>query len=713
MTDTCPAPAPSADWRVYAAEIREAVLLKEAARASRKSASQPDDDRADALVTVPDATPLPLPSLSLRQELLILGLAATLGSRQRLSAELDRGAITILTGLRSELIRDLARLLQLALPEGFCIAKGERDRQQPGTVTVIAPESSLNLRGREELQRNLTAALSSRALVILVLPDEAEVHEILGRQHPPVLPFRLLEGEIIAELLARLHPGTEAAVLREQLPADDQLKEVSMLSLMLALRADSAEGAITLLQQPHRQPTPLQVLEERWGGKRTTPVRPEPGAIPLAELAGLDEARDIAVGITEDLRSWAAGTLDWHDVHRGLLIAGPPGCGKTELARAMAREPGIHLEAGSYATWQAAGHLGLMLEAMRESFRRAAAQAPSVLFIDEIDSFGSRVGGRTSRNESYEEKVIGGLLELLDGIGGRQGVVVIGACNHPERIDPAIRRAGRFDDLVHIARPGSAALATILRQQLGNDLAEVDLTHLGQMAVGRSGADCAAAVRTARAKARRARRQLEERDLRDALGPDHQALPLPMRRRAALHEAGHAIIIAVLGLGIVKALRIGAEGGETITRWHPTEQTAAQAHRQCMAHLGGRAAELLMLGDASAGAGGDPEADLARATRLLLACELSLGLGDHGHLSIGADPDLRLLLSLPSATRARLQRRLDRAMEDAQDILCQHHALLEKLAHDLETRGFIGEAELAFRLGPWRRSTFDASGLAS
>ncbi|MFC3167203.1 hypothetical protein ACFOD7_03975, partial [Paracoccus fontiphilus] len=150
MTGTCPipAPAPSPDWRAYAAEIREAVLLKEAARASSRSASQPDDHRADAPRTVSNATPLPLPSLNLRQELLILGLAATLGSRQRLPAELDRGAITILTGLRSELIRDLARLLQLALPEGFCIAKGERDRQQPGTVTVIAPESSLNLRGR-------------------------------------------------------------------------------------------------------------------------------------------------------------------------------------------------------------------------------------------------------------------------------------------------------------------------------------------------------------------------------------------------------------------------------------------------------------------------------------------------------------------------------------------------------------------------------------
>lgn len=431
---------------------------------------------------------------------------------------------------------------------------------------------------------------------------------------------------------------------------------------------------------------------------RATTAKAE--GIRLADLAGPGDAREIALGITEDLRAWAKGSLDWCDVHRGLLISGPPGCGKTELARAMAREPGIHLEAGSYAQWQASGHLGDMLRAMQASFRNAAQHAPAVLFIDEIDAFSSRVGSGAGRTDSYDTKVISGLLELLDGLNGREGVTVIGACNHPDRIDPAIRRAGRFDAVVQIELPDAPDLARILRQHLGDDLSDADLVLLGQFALGKSGADCAAAVRAARARARHARRPLVEKDLRTALAPGHLALPPAMRHRAALHEAGHAVVMAALALGRVKALRIGPRGGETLSRWHPTDLTHAEAHRHCAAHLAGRAAELLMLGDVTGGAGGAPDSDLARATSLLLACEISLGLGDHGHLSVGTQPDPKLILSLPLATRRRLQRRLDRALDDAQEILCRHHLLLDDLTRDLEARGFIGETELTARLEP-------------
>lgn len=695
MTQT-DADAPALDWRRYAVEIRAAALARNAARATGSSFFHSDLDASTPIDAQPGTLPAFDPTLTLRQGLLVLGLAATFGSRAALAADLERGGIVTLTGVRSDLMIEVAQLLPAALPEGFFVAGHDRDRLRPGAITVVKVAQAGGWRDHDEIQE-LTAALAFRAPVILILSEEVEVADVLGEARAPVRPFRLLDREIVADFLAQSFPGTDPAALRRHLPPDARLAETPMLGLMLALRCDSATAAAALLARGG-WPVGKKILTERRGNNPPRPARPDPGGIPLAELAGLGDAREIAIGITHDLRAWAAGTLAWRDVHRGLLIAGPPGCGKTELARAMSREPGIHLESASYAAWQAAGHMGNMLQAMRKSFSRAAEHAPCILFVDEIDAFGSRTGNRTTQNESYEEKVIAGLLELLDGIAGREGVVVVGACNHPERIDPAIRRSGRFDELVHIRHPDAAALAVILRQHLGTDLPGADLATLGSVALGRSGADCAAAVRAARAKARRAKRPLAEADLRAALMPDHLALPPAMRRRAAIHEAGHAIVTVALELGTVQALRIGPEGGETLTHWHPADLTRAEAHRQCIAHLGGRAAELLMLGDASGGAGGDPDSDLARATGLLLACDMSLGLGDHGHLSLGKPPDPRLILSLPAATRARLQRRLDRAMEDAQEILCQQQGLLGELADALEATGFIGEAELSARL---------------
>ncbi|MEE2862358.1 MAG: AAA family ATPase [Paracoccus sp. (in: a-proteobacteria)] len=256
-----------------------------------------------------------------------------------------------------------------------------------------------------------------------------------------------------------------------------------------------------------------------------------------------------------------------------MLIVGPPGCGKTELARAMARELGIHLESGSYARWQANGHLGDMLKAMRASFATASSQAPSILFIDELDAFGSRTGRRSTQNQSYDTKVITGLLEQLDGIDGREGVTIIAACNHPDAIDPAILRAGRFDARVEIRLPDAEALAIILRQHLGSDVDDADLAALGHLTLGQSGADSAAAVRAARRVARRQKRLMSVQDRRNALVPNHLALPVAMRRRAAIHKAGHAVVMTALGLGHVKILRLSLEGGETRLRWFDADPT--------------------------------------------------------------------------------------------------------------------------------------------
>ncbi|WP_411840258.1 AAA family ATPase [Paracoccus sp. ME4] len=239
----------------------------------------------------------------------------------------------------------------------------------------------------------------------------------------------------------------------------------------------------------------------------------------------------------------------------------------------------------------------------------------------------SRTGRRSTQNQSYDTKVITGLLEQLDGIDRREGVTIIAACNHPDAIDPAILRAGRFDTRVEIGLPDAAALATILRQHLGGELPGADLSAMSQMAFGLSGADGAAAVRAARGAARRERRPLTVEDLRAALAPDHRALPAEMRRRAAVHEAGHAVVTTALGLGRVRLLRLGPQGGETRLRWFDLDATRDMLQRRCAAELAGRAAEILLIGDAGGGAGGSEDGDLHRATLLMLQRDLCFGLG--------------------------------------------------------------------------------------
>lgn len=696
MTDT-PLSLAAPDWRVFARRIR-ANLLGRLGNGS-------DVDKDGLVFGEPDDAPTGVAlkaRLTHRQSLLAVSLAATLGSGDALAEALGRNGLIVITDMPQAIGGDIAQLLSVALPEGRVIAESPFARRKPDAVLVLDASrfwhADKPLRSR--LEGELADVLRYPAPLILLLPPGLAPEELLGMAPRTAFKMRRFDREIVAEVLAQTFPGGEASSLRAGLPDDAQLGRTSIFGFMLALRCASAAAAVDLLAKGC-WPAQLE-NDDEVDDPPLSAAKPRQEGIRLADLTGLGEAQRIALGIVEDLRAWDAEELAWRDVHRGLIIAGPPGCGKTELARAMAREPDIHLEATSYGEWQAAGHLGLMLAAMRNSFKAAASNAPAVLFIDEIDAFGSRSSTQTSSNKSYDEKVIAALLEQLDGVGGREGVVVIGACNHLDRIDPALRRAGRFDAVVHIQRPDALALATILRQHLGDDLRGADLNTLGQMIIGCSGADCAAAVRSARAAARQAKRAFTVQDLRAALLPDHHMLPAGMRRRAAIHEAGHAVVLTALDLGLVRALRIGPGGGETVTRWREVDLTAAEIHRQCVGHLSGRAAEMLILGDASGGAGGGPESDLERATQLVLAAELSLGLGSHGHLSITTPPDPALLLSLMPADRLRLQARLDRAVEDATQVLRQHRSLSEGLADDLEARGFLGEVELAQRLEPIR-----------
>lgn len=191
-------------------------------------------------------------------------------------------------------------------------------------------------------------------------------------------------------------------------------------------------------------------------------------------LSGYGAARNWAFDLKADLALWREGNLRWDEMSTRLLLSGPPGTGKSMFARALCNTLQVPLLATSVADWLEPGFLGDVLQRMSGAFAFAAEKAPSILFIDEIDNIGSRQTSPANRShDDYWTSIINRMLELLDGASKREGVIVIGATNLPERIDPALLRSGRLETHIPIPMPDTDALVGILATHLGFDLEHV------------------------------------------------------------------------------------------------------------------------------------------------------------------------------------------------------------------------------------------------
>ena len=272
----------------------------------------------------------------------------------------------------------------------------------------------------------------------------------------------------------------------------------------------------------------------------------------LDELHGMGEARQVAEDLIDDIRAAQTGEIPWSAVDRGMLLVGAPGTGKTSLARAIAKECDVKFVSGSAASWQSSGALDSHLRAMRADFDEARRYAPAILFIDELDSIGSRE--RLDTNSStYQTDVINALLEQIQGIQSTETVIVIGATNYPDKVDPALRRSGRLDQLVEIPLPNINGLEQIFGYYLakfeaeGGRLGEVDVRGLAELSFGLTGADVEFFIRGG---ARRARREgvplgqahlVAEVTRRPRRADSAPRLGKGEMRRVAIHEAGHAL----------------------------------------------------------------------------------------------------------------------------------------------------------------------------
>jgi cell division protease FtsH len=591
------------------------------------------------------------------------------------AAVAEAGAITVLCSGASQVDKILTKLLSRLIVDADGWTKTSEDTYLAAASDAIRGSGESTGQVFGALTEGARNALERGSPVVLVAPSQAMLHPALKALSPRIVQLAPLDCEMLQVLLSRAYP--EASVdddVMANLPVDAVVSRLDAEVLTLALRAKD----------------PVAALQNIAAG--ITPVKSDgPG---LADFPLPAEVRGPVEQLVADLKAWQAGEIPWRDVSRGLLLVGPPGSGKTEIPRLIAKEAGVAVVAGSVAQWSSEGSRGSeVIKAMRNAFSQAAAKAPAVLFIDEVDSFGDRT--RTpDHNSSYTDYIVAALLDLLDGFRGHEGVVVMGATNHVGKIDAAIRRPGRFDAIVTLGYPGHDLMPQAIRWQLGGDLPDTDLSGVAIAAVGMSGAEVAAMVRTARGLARKDRRALAVEDLSAAVAAIRPPLPADFHWAIAVHEAGHAIVGTATGLSRPESIAILPFGGVCAQIDETIIGRRSEIESLLAIDLAGRAAERLVLGQVCRGAGGPATSDLARATQTAAALELSWGLGDSPVWL--APPEVAMAqMRLDPALRIRVGEHLQRAEAQATRILAANRPLLEEMAAALVERKLIVGTALA------------------
>ena len=385
----------------------------------------------------------------------------------------------------------------------------------------------------------------------------------------------------------------------------------------------------------------------------------------LDNLYGAKVAAAWCKGLKTDVAGFLAGELTWNDVDRGALISGPTGSGKTTFAKKVALACGVRLIYCSYAEFQGAGkegHLGELIHALRAKFAEARAEAAAngavILAIDEIDSFRKRGEGRY---DEWWTAITNCLLAEMDGLEGREGVIVLGLTNHPHIVDPALRRPGRLDRHIVIGLPDSEELAAILAQHMGDCAVGLDLLSVTRDSKGASGADAEQWARGARRRARHAGRPVNLADIRAEIGAEKPKRTDELNARIAIHEAAHAVIMEELRPGVVSVVSVrdaGPNGGGVACNDRGDRSLhIADLEGLIVELLAGRAGEEVLLGNISVGSAGSQDSDLAQATKI--AADIELSFGGEGLLWLGGDDAVSVLRMRPDIAK-RTSDRLDR-----------------------------------------------------
>ncbi len=366
-----------------------------------------------------------------------------------------------------------------------------------------------------------------------------------------------------------------------------------------------------------------------FGRSRARRVEASEQPVTFRDVAGIDEAKEELTEIVDFLKNPDKYLKLGARIPRGVLLSGPPGTGKTLLARAVAGEAGVpffQMSASEFVEMI----VGVGASRVRDLFQQAKAAAPAIIFVDELDAVGrSRAGGGPNISGGHDEReqTLNQILTEMDGFDPASGVIVLGATNRPEVLDPALLRPGRFDRRVVVQPPDRTGREAILQVHTRSvPLAEdVDLGAIASTTPGMVGADLANLVNEAALlAARRGHEKVNREDFTDALerivlGAARKVMMTEDdRRRTAYHEAGHAIVgMLTPGADPVRKVSIIPRGqalGVTFSAPDADRFNFDQRHlvAQIKFALGGRAAEEIVFGDLTTGA----ESDIQQLTRI-------------------------------------------------------------------------------------------------
>ena len=342
--------------------------------------------------------------------------------------------------------------------------------------------------------------------------------------------------------------------------------------------------------------------------------------ITFADVAGAEEEKEEMMELVSFLKNPKKYSQLGARIPKGVLMVGPPGTGKTYLAKAVAGEAGVPFFSISGSDFVEM-YVGVGASRVRDLFEQAKKNSPCIVFIDEIDAVGRHRGAGLGGGHDEREQTLNQLLVEMDGFGMNEGVIVIAATNRPDILDPALTRPGRFDRKIVVGYPDIKAREAILRVHAKNKPMDesVNLSDVAKITSGFTAADLENLLNEAALLAARDHRetvgtqQIKEATFRVIVGPEKRSRVMTEKDKwlTALHEVGHAIAVKLLSstekVDRISIIPAGGAGGYTAHR--PEEDTSymtrSQLNEEIMICLGGKAAEDLVLNEVSTGASSD------------------------------------------------------------------------------------------------------------